>query len=194
MPYFPPPSFMRGRVSVFLKLFDLGRCTATMGVKRTPWLPDKWGRAMWQYYHVCWLHCCRDNHPKFGSLSLSSLYNCMPGCAGFSCRSKTMVLTAFCCSPVSRARLSVNVSAMRNSMESSHPIPVLPSLLAQPAQCRVSHSQSRRQTDAYDVESLVCKESATYCRSGKSHDCVYPGSDRGNPVGPCCLLPPRRLR
>src|SRR4051794_29135208 len=38
----------------------------------------------------------------------------MPGFAGLSCRSKAVVLTAFCSSPVSRARLSVNVSAIRN--------------------------------------------------------------------------------
>src|SRR5262249_38305361 len=40
----------------------------------------------------------------------------MPGLAGLSCKSKAVVLTAFCSSPVSRARLSVDVSAMRNSM------------------------------------------------------------------------------
>ena len=50
---------------------------------------------------------------KFLSLTLSSLWNCMPGLAGFICRSKAVVITAFCSSPVSLARLSVKVSAMR---------------------------------------------------------------------------------
>src|SRR5262245_23422867 len=40
----------------------------------------------------------------------------MPGLAGLSCKSKAVVLTAFCSSLVRRARLSVNVSAIRNSM------------------------------------------------------------------------------
>jgi hypothetical protein len=40
----------------------------------------------------------------------------MPGAVGFTCRSKAVVFTAFCSSPVSRARLSVKVSAMRNSI------------------------------------------------------------------------------
>src|SRR5258708_1187275 len=39
----------------------------------------------------------------------------MPGLAGSSCRSKAVVLTAFSSSPVTRASLSVKVSAMRNS-------------------------------------------------------------------------------
>ena len=43
----------------------------------------------------------------------------MPGLAGLSCRSNADVLTAFCSSPVSRARLSVKVSAMRNSIAQS---------------------------------------------------------------------------
>src|SRR5437879_4770403 len=51
-----------------------------------------------------------------GSFGLSSLWNCRLGCAGFIWRSKAAVLTAFCSSPVSLARLSVNVSAMRKSM------------------------------------------------------------------------------
>ena len=37
----------------------------------------------------------------------------MPGLAGLSCKSNAVVLMAFCSSPVSRARLSVKVSAMR---------------------------------------------------------------------------------
>src|SRR5260370_41339384 len=41
----------------------------------------------------------------------------MPGLAGLSCRSKAVVLTAFCSSPVSLARLPVKVSAMRNSID-----------------------------------------------------------------------------
>src|SRR5258708_4989007 len=40
----------------------------------------------------------------------------MPGLAGLSCKSNAVVLTDFCSSPVRRARLSVKVSAMRNSM------------------------------------------------------------------------------
>jgi len=49
-------------------------------------------------------------------LALASLWKLIAGLAGSSCRSKAVVLTAFCSSPVSRARLSVKVSAMRNSM------------------------------------------------------------------------------
>src|SRR3989338_3338874 len=50
---------------------------------------------------------------KFLSLAPSSLWRLIPGLAGFICRSNTVVLTAFCSSPVRRARLSVKVSAMR---------------------------------------------------------------------------------
>src|SRR5438093_9548506 len=66
---------------------------------------------------------------KFGSRGLSSLWNCRPGWAGFSWRSKAVVLTAFCSSPVSRDRLSVNVSAIRNSMSDDKQT-VKPGLLA----------------------------------------------------------------
>src|SRR5713226_878930 len=52
---------------------------------------------------------------KFLSFTLSSLWKLMPGLEGLSCRSNAVVLTAFCSSPVRRARLSVNVSAIRNS-------------------------------------------------------------------------------
>src|SRR5258708_30800226 len=55
---------------------------------------------------------------KFLSLALSSLWKLMPGLAGLICKSNAVVLTAFCSSPVSRARLSVKVSAMRNSITS----------------------------------------------------------------------------
>src|SRR5450759_1411174 len=55
---------------------------------------------------------------KFLSFALSSLWKLMPGLAGLSCRSKAVVLTAFCSSPVNRARLSVKVSAIRNSVTS----------------------------------------------------------------------------
>jgi hypothetical protein len=37
---------------------------------------------------------------KFLSFALSSLWNCMPGLAGLSCRSNAVVLTAFCSSPL----------------------------------------------------------------------------------------------
>src|SRR5436190_23319633 len=53
---------------------------------------------------------------KFLSFARSSLWNFIPGLAGLSWRSKAVVFTAFCSSPVRRARLSVNVSAMRKSM------------------------------------------------------------------------------
>src|SRR6267143_3434789 len=43
----------------------------------------------------------------------------MLGLVGFIWRSKAAVLTPFCSSPVRRARLSVKVSAMRNSMSMS---------------------------------------------------------------------------
>src|SRR5437762_3121976 len=53
---------------------------------------------------------------KFLSLALSSLWKLSPGLAGLSCKSNAVVFTDFCSSPVSRARLSVNVSAMRKSI------------------------------------------------------------------------------
>src|SRR5713226_1991026 len=56
---------------------------------------------------------------KFLSFTLSSLWKLMPGLEGLSCKSKAVILTAFCSSPVRRARLSVKVSAMRNSMTSN---------------------------------------------------------------------------
>ena len=59
---------------------------------------------------------------KFLSFALSSLWKLMPGLAGFICRSKAVVLTAFCSSPVSRARLSVKVSAMRKSTSAYAPL------------------------------------------------------------------------
>src|SRR5438093_12681102 len=59
------------------------------------------------------------------SLALASLWKLIPGLTGLSCRSKAVVLTAFCSSPVSRARLSVKVSAMRSSMAA----PLKPSCL-----------------------------------------------------------------
>src|ERR1700682_6271720 len=55
---------------------------------------------------------------KFLSFALSSLWKFMPGLAGLSCKSNAVVLTAFCSSPVRRARLSVKVSAIRNSITS----------------------------------------------------------------------------
>src|SRR5712691_9683642 len=54
------------------------------------------------------------------SLALASLWKPMPELTGLSCRSKAVVLTDFCSSPVSRARLSVKVSAIRKSMGSGH--------------------------------------------------------------------------
>ena len=53
---------------------------------------------------------------KFLSRALSSLWKLRPGLAGVICRSNAVVLTAFCSSPFSRARLSVNVSAMRKAV------------------------------------------------------------------------------
>src|SRR5271165_3606132 len=53
------------------------------------------------------------------SFALSSLWKLMPGLAGLSFRSNAVVFTAFCSSPLRRARLSVNVSAIRNSMVNS---------------------------------------------------------------------------
>lgn len=43
---------------------------------------------------------------KFLSLDLSILWKLIPGLAGFTCRSKAVVFTSFCSSPVSRARLA----------------------------------------------------------------------------------------
>ena len=53
---------------------------------------------------------------KFGSLARSSLWNENPGVDTSSCRSKAVVFTAFCSCAVSFDRLSVNVSAIRNSI------------------------------------------------------------------------------
>src|SRR3990170_2855302 len=50
------------------------------------------------------------------SFAFSSLWKLTPGLAGLSCKSNAVVFTAFCSSPVRRARLSVKVSAMRNSI------------------------------------------------------------------------------
>lgn len=55
---------------------------------------------------------------NFLSLALSSLWKFIPGFAEFIWRSNAVILTAFCSSPVKRARLSVNVSAIRNSITS----------------------------------------------------------------------------
>src|ERR1051325_7870286 len=57
---------------------------------------------------------------KFLSFALSRRWNCIPGAAGSICKSKAVVFTAFCSSPVSRARLSVKVSAIRNSKSHLH--------------------------------------------------------------------------
>src|SRR4051794_22332203 len=57
---------------------------------------------------------------KFLSFAWSSLWKLSPEPAGFICKSKAVVFTAFCSSPVSRARLSTNESAIRNSI-ASHP-------------------------------------------------------------------------
>ncbi len=43
---------------------------------------------------------------KFLSFALASLWKLMLGLAGLTCKSKAVVLTLFCSSPVSRARLS----------------------------------------------------------------------------------------
>src|ERR1700760_1120856 len=53
---------------------------------------------------------------KFLSFALSSLWKLMPGLAGLICKSNAVVFTAFCSSPVNRARLSVKVSAILNSI------------------------------------------------------------------------------
>ena len=51
---------------------------------------------------------------KFLSLARSSLWKLIPGLGGFICRPKAVVFTTFCSSPVSLARLSMQVSAIRN--------------------------------------------------------------------------------
>src|SRR5438105_367712 len=51
------------------------------------------------------------------SLGFSSLWKLRLGLVGLICRSKAVVFTAFCSSPVSRERLSVKVSAIRKSIE-----------------------------------------------------------------------------
>ena len=53
---------------------------------------------------------------KFLSFDLSSRWNFKQGIAGFISNSNDVVLTAFCSSAVNLPRLSVNVSAMRNSI------------------------------------------------------------------------------
>ena len=57
---------------------------------------------------------CPETDQKFLSFARSTWCSFRPGCAGFICRSNAAVLTAFCSSPVSLAKLSVKVSAMRN--------------------------------------------------------------------------------
>ena len=52
----------------------------------------------------------------FLSFAFSSLCKLRPGPAASTYKSKAVVLTAFCSSPVRRARLSVKVSAMRKSI------------------------------------------------------------------------------
>src|SRR6266542_2066575 len=64
------------------------------------------------------------------TLALPSLWKLIAGLAGSSCRSRAVVLTAFCSSPVSRARLPVKVSVMRNSIVA--PVTVIPSSRADP--------------------------------------------------------------
>src|SRR5713101_7042255 len=55
------------------------------------------------------------------SLAFASLWKLIPGlAAGLIWRSNAVVLTAFCSSPVSRARLSVKVSAILKSIGSGH--------------------------------------------------------------------------
>src|SRR6516164_9516392 len=53
---------------------------------------------------------------KFGSRGRSSRWKRRPGLERFNCRSNAVVLTAFCSAPVSRTRLAVKVSAIRNSI------------------------------------------------------------------------------
>ena len=53
---------------------------------------------------------------KFLSFAPSILWNRIPGRAGSNWISKAVVFAAFCSSPASLARLSVKVSAMRNSI------------------------------------------------------------------------------
>src|SRR6266542_7062078 len=78
----------------------------------------------------------------------------MPGSAGLSCRSKAVVLTAFCSSPVSRVRLSVNVSAMRNST-------ILPARSAQ----AVSVVNGCRRLGTEDV-GMLCNEGSLFLPFG----------------------------
>src|SRR6476469_6974210 len=73
---------------------------------------------------MSWMSLLTLTDQKFLSLALSSLWKLIPGLAGFIWRSKAVVFTAFCSSPVSLARLSVKVSAMRNSIKSSGSCPV----------------------------------------------------------------------
>jgi len=81
------------------------------------------GRALadWDYCKVAGIpqlpleHCARVA-PEVAVPGLVELVELHPGLAGSICRSKAVVLTAFCFSPVRLARLSVIVSAMRISM------------------------------------------------------------------------------
>jgi len=65
---------------------------------------------------------------KLASFARSSLWSCMPGEVDSelwlvdSWRSKDVVFTAFCSSPVRRERLSVKVSEMRKSMPAGTPL------------------------------------------------------------------------
>ena len=94
---------------------------------------SKWGRARRKRVGFANLHCLRHGRTfvlslltrteqKFGSFARSSLWNCIPGLAGFICRSNAVVFAAVCSLPVSLARLSVNVSAIRNSIGNATPV------------------------------------------------------------------------
>src|SRR3712207_7948701 len=72
-----------------------------------------------------------------------------------SCKSKAVVLTAFCSSPVSRARLSVKVSAILNSIDavlSGEPVVV--------DQAKLEEASLRSEEHTFELQSrqyLVCR-------------------------------------
>src|SRR5262245_54322046 len=68
---------------------------------------------LWTINRMSWVTRTEWNLLSF---ALSSRWNLNPGLAGFICRSKAVVLTAFCSSPVRRTRLSRKVSAIRKSI------------------------------------------------------------------------------
>ena len=97
-------------------------CHRSQRLSRSIQISGGLAQALLRHFSLIWhgkrlfgLDLAGPGHADTGGRGLSSLWKLMPGLAGLSLRSKALVLTAFCSSPVNRTRLSVNVSAIRNS-------------------------------------------------------------------------------